>query len=216
MSNKSLYLIFYNLLQLLGRTLFLLKVTIGLIKSKSLTEIFEETIFLLALVQYASILEIFHTFYKLVKAVLCIVMVENLGRIAIVATLQFCKNSISNGYLLIYVGWSVLEIVRYFFDLLLLVKRNNKNFDIPYFLIWLRYSLFIILYPIGVSGEVITVWNARYDFNNYSLIGIPISFLLYPLFILYFICLIYLYIYLFKVRSITLKKIGVKKNDKTE
>ena len=157
MSIKSLYLIFYNLLQLLWWTLFLVKVTIGLIKSKPLTEIFEETIFLLALAQYASILEIFHTFYKLVKAVLCIVMVENLGRISIVVTLQFCKSSISNGYLLLFLGWSTLEIVRYFFDLLLLVKRNNKNFDISYFLIWLRYSLFIALYPIGVSDEVITI-----------------------------------------------------------
>ena len=216
MSNKSNYLIFYNLLQLLWWTLFLVKVIIGLIKSKPLTEIFEETIFLLALAQYASILEIFHTFYKLVKAVLCIVMVENLGRIAIVVTLQFCKNSLSNGYLLIYLGWSILEIVRYFFDLLLLVKRNNKSVDIPYFLIWLRYSLFIALYPIGISGEVITIWNARYDFNNYSLIGIPASFLIYPVFTFYFICLIYLYIYLFKVRNNTLKKIGVKKNDKAE
>ena len=113
-------------------------------------------------------------------------------------------------------GWSIQEIARYFFDLLLLVKRNNKNADIPYFLIWIRYSLFIVLYPIGISGEVFTVWNAGYDFNNYSLIGIPISFLLYPMFAFYFICLIYLYIYLFKVRNNTLKKIGVKKIDKDE
>ena len=67
------------------------------------------------------------------------------------------------------------------------------------------------MYPIGVSGEVITVWNAGNDFNNYSLIGIPISFLLYPVFTFYFICLKYLYIYLFKVRRNNLKKIGVKK-----
>ena len=216
MSIKSLYLIFYNLLQFLGWSLFFIKITNGLIKSKSLTEIFDETIFLLVFVQYASILEIFHTFYKLVKAVLCIVMVENLGRIAIVVTLQFCKSSISNGYLLLFVGWSTLEIVRYFFDLLLLFKRNNKTFDIPYFLIWLRYSLFIVMYPIGVSGEVITVWNAGNDFNNNSLVGIPISFLLYPVFTFYFICLIYLYIYLFKVRNNNLKKIGVKNIDKIE
>ena len=96
MSNKSLYLIFYNLLQFLGWTLFFIKITNGLIKSESLKESYDETIFLLALAQYASLLEIFHTYYKLVNAILCIVMVENLGRIAIVVTLQFCKKSISN------------------------------------------------------------------------------------------------------------------------
>ena len=142
-------------------------------------------------------------------------MVENLGRISIVAILQFFENSISNGHLLISFGWSIIEIIRHFFDLLILFKVNNK-FEIPYFLIWIRYSLFIALYPIGVSGEIISVWNARYDLNNYNLICIPISFFLYPLFVLYFICLVFLYIYLYKVRNNTLKKFRIKKIDKNK
>lgn len=216
MMTKAQYLIFYNLLKLIGWTLFFIKVTNGLIKSKSLKEIYGETFYILGFIQYASIIEIFHTIYKLIKAVLCIVMVENLGRIAIVATLQFSENSISNGYLLIYFGWSIIEIIRHFFDLTVLFRGINKNFEIPYILKWLRYSLFIALYPIGIYGEIITVWNARYDFNNYNLLFIPLSFILFPLFALYFICLVLLYVYLFKVRNNALKKLGIKKSDKTD
>jgi hypothetical protein len=30
---------------------------------------------------------------------------------------------------------------------------------VPFPLLFLRYSAFIILYPIGVSGEILTAWS---------------------------------------------------------
>ena len=61
MPSKAKYLIFYNLLKLIGWTLFFIKVVNGLINGKSLKKINAETIFILGIVQYASIFEIFHT-----------------------------------------------------------------------------------------------------------------------------------------------------------
>ena len=46
------------------------------------------------------------------------------------------------------IAWSVTEIIRYSFYAL-------KLYDIvPYPLLWLRYTLFYILYPLGVGSEL--------------------------------------------------------------
>ena len=204
---KSFYLLIYYCLQFLGYTTFFFIFTFGLIKSKSVSQIYDETYYILVIIQYASSAEIFHCFYKLVKSILCIVMVENLGRIVIVATLQNFKESPSKGYKLIYLGWSIIEIIRHLYDILDLIRIEKKNFKIPYILKWCRYSLFVILYPIGAIGEFTIVWDAREYFENNNLLGIPLCIFLYPLFLIYFISLIYLYQYLFKVRRQHLKRV---------
>lgn len=93
------------------------------------------------------------------------------------------------------------------YDSLDLIRIENKNFKIPYILKWCRYSFFIILYPIGVTGEFFIVWDAREYFENNYLLGIPLCIFLYPVFLIYFISLVYLYQYLFKVRRQNLKRV---------
>merc|ERR1719277_1702470 len=38
-------------------------------------------------------------------------------------------------------------------------KADDPVFAIPFPVVWLRYSLFIVLYPTGVLGEMMTIWN---------------------------------------------------------
>ena len=197
MSFKTIYLILYNFLQFLGWTLFFTKVAFGVIKSKSIEEIYEETLLILEYCQYGASLEILHSLLRLVKSSFFATAIQILGRIAIVAILQYYKSSVSIGYLLLSFAWSLIEIIRYPYYILSLVKGENKSFDIPYILIWCRYSFFIVLYPIGVSGEMITIWNSRKDFEKYKLGSkYSVSDLVYPVYILYVPCLIYLYSYL--------------------
>jgi len=40
-------------------------------------------------------------------------------------------------------------------------------FGIPFPLIWLRYSMFIVLYPTGVFGEMSCIWMAIGEFMRY-------------------------------------------------
>ena len=52
------------------------------------------------------------------------------------------------------IPWSIAEVIRYSFYLL-------KEFGIEIRLLtWLRYSAFIVLYPFGVAGELLTIWSA--------------------------------------------------------
>ena len=217
MSFKTIYLILYNFLQFLGWTLFFTKVAFGVIKSKSIEEIYEETLLILEYCQYGASLEILHSLLRFVKSSFFATAIQILGRIAIVAILQYYKSSVSIGYLLLSFAWSLIEIIRYPYYILSLVKGENKSFDIPYILIWCRYSFFIVLYPIGVSGEMITIWNSRKDFEKYKLGSkYSVSDLVYPVYILYVPCLIYLYSYLFKQRSKVLNKLIPEKTIKRD
>ncbi|XP_070586448.1 very-long-chain (3R)-3-hydroxyacyl-CoA dehydratase 2 isoform X2 [Erythrolamprus reginae] len=56
--------------------------------------------------------------------------------------------------LLFVVAWTVTEIVRYSFYTFSLLNH------LPYFIKWARYTLFIILYPMGVTGEMLTMYAA--------------------------------------------------------
>ena len=87
----------------------------------------------------------------------------------------------------------------------------------------IKYSLctycafFIVLYPIGVSGEMITVWYAKKDFGKYILwnngkINITVADLVYPVWVLYIPALIFLYGYLFKQRKKVLGRLNNKEN----
>lgn len=41
------------------------------------------------------------------------------------------------------------------------VKADDPVFKIPFPLVWIRYSLFIVLYPSGVLGELMVIWQTR-------------------------------------------------------
>ncbi|XP_053116815.1 very-long-chain (3R)-3-hydroxyacyl-CoA dehydratase 1 isoform X2 [Hemicordylus capensis] len=55
---------------------------------------------------------------------------------------------------LFLVVWTVTEITRYSF-----YTFNMLN-HLPYFIKWARYNFFIILYPVGVVGELLTIYAA--------------------------------------------------------
>ena len=213
MSISSLYLILYNFLQLCGWSCFFLKVTNYLINSKSVQEIYSSTHLILECCQYGAFLEIIHSIIGLVKSSIFATSIQIIGRIIIVVILQFFQSAVSQGYFLIYFAWSIVEIVRYTYYIMNLLQKDFFKFNIPYILIWCRYSFFVVLYPIGVSGEMITVWNAKKDFNKYILYQtdkytFTAADLIYPIWIFYIPALIYLYGYLFKQRKKVLNRLN--------
>ena len=223
MSIKTIYLILYNFLQFCGWSYFFLKVTNNLIVSNPLHEIYENSHIILEYCQYGAFLEIIHSIIGLVKSSIFATSIQIIGRILIVLILQFFPSAVSKGYLLIYIAWSLVEIVRYIYYIMSLLQKEYGKFNIPYIIIWCRYSFFIILYPIGVSGEMITVWNAKKDFSKYIIwnsdkFTITIANLIYPVWILYIPALIFLYGYLFKQRKKVLGRLNtndikIKKNE---
>ncbi|KAM6071259.1 very-long-chain (3R)-3-hydroxyacyl-CoA dehydratase 2 isoform 1-T1 [Chlamydotis macqueenii] len=64
------------------------------------------------------------------------------------------KVQTEDSVLLFVVAWTITEIIRYSFYTFSLLNH------LPYLIKWARYTLFIVLYPMGVSGELLTIYAA--------------------------------------------------------
>jgi len=112
--------------------------------------------FLLQVFQTAAIMEVVHAAIGLVKSNPVLVFLQVLSRLVVVwlITWNFKEAQNSIGLLICCLCWSLAEIVRYLYYALNILNK------VPYFITWCRYSFFIILYPVGISGELIAMYNA--------------------------------------------------------
>ena len=60
------------------------------------------------------------------------------------------------------VSWAMVEVPRYAFYLMALITGDATK-KTPYPLFWLRYSLFAVLYPTGITGELSVFLKAASD-----------------------------------------------------
>lgn len=206
------YLILYNVVQYLGWTVFFVLFVINYATTQDLQQTYDNTFYMVQFFQYLAILEIVHIILRLVRSPLFTTFVQVMSRVVIVFVLAKIKSSLSIGYVLLSLAWSITEMVRYTYYYLSLIKHNYiTSFELPYFLVWCRYSFFIVLYPIGVSGELITLWNSTKELKNYALGQITLAHLVYFAFVLYVPGLFMLYTYMLKQRKSNLKKLKEKK-----
>ena len=54
-------------------------------------------------------------------------------------------------------AWTLTEVVRYSFYLFALIG------EVPYAIQWCRYTFFIVLYPLGVTGELLSIYGSLND-----------------------------------------------------
>ncbi|XP_061419591.1 very-long-chain (3R)-3-hydroxyacyl-CoA dehydratase 2-like isoform X1 [Lethenteron reissneri] len=110
----------------------------------------------LKLFQTASVLEVLYSFFGIVPSSVTLKAFHVSSRIfllwAVVHSVREVQNEEST--LLFIVTWMVTEIVRYSFYTFTLLQY------IPYCVKWARYSFFIVLYPLGVLGELLTIHAA--------------------------------------------------------
>ena len=78
----------------------------------------------MAFIQYNKSLEIFSSYYSLVNTSLCVTIIETIGRVFVVLLLQYIKSSLSIGYFMLYLGWPIIEMLKY--SLYIVNIRNPK------------------------------------------------------------------------------------------
>merc|ERR1719272_994564 len=59
-------------------------------------------------------------------------------------------------------SWSLVEVPRYAFYVATLLGSGDVK-GTPYPLFWLRYSLFAVLYPSGITGEILSMHAGLYE-----------------------------------------------------
>lgn len=113
--------------------------------------------------QNAAFLEILHASFGLVKSNPVITTFQVFSRMMVVIGVVMATptGKVSPGLPIALLAWSVTEIIRYAYYAL-----NIINF-VPHFIVFLRYTTFIALYPIGVTGELLCFyWAQSYARDN--------------------------------------------------
>ncbi|KAL8981860.1 MAG: hypothetical protein Q9205_003472 [Flavoplaca limonia] len=134
--------------------------------------------------QTVAILEILHSAFGLVRSPLPTTILQVASRIVLVWAVvdQFpAATSTSPFYSSMLIAWSATEVVRYSYFVL------NLRGSVPAFMTWLRYNMFYVLYPIGITSEAVLVWKASeaarepWRFVGWGVLGlyVPGSYVLY-------------------------------------
>ncbi len=155
----------YNLVAFIFWALYLL---VFLIAGCQITE---PGLLLLNIAQSLALLEILHTFLKWVKSpvtstiaqvasrILVLLLIDKYslhltdkGFLQMFSVIDFSDGRNADhlfyaGFIIVSLAWSITELVRYSFYFLSLFNLQPK------ILLWMRYTLFIGLYPFGVTGE---------------------------------------------------------------
>ncbi|XP_074027035.1 3-hydroxyacyl-CoA dehydratase 1 isoform X2 [Leptinotarsa decemlineata] len=134
--------------------------------NKSLYETIKCTVHIF---QNAAVLEVIHAITRLVRSDPIITTFQVASRVMVVCGVLMATSAAreSMGLGLCLLAWSVTEIIRYSTYTLTLVGA------VPYFLKWLRYTTFIGLYPLGITGELLCLYAAQKEVgagNLYSIL----------------------------------------------
>lgn len=122
---------------------------------------------LLNICQFAAVLEIIHAALKIVSSPV-VTTIKQLGsRFMVVVLIDLLKSEEYinvggvTGLHLIMFAWGITEIVRYSFYFSGLIGKEVKT------LVFLRYTLFLVLYPMGVAGELLIIlsWMQKDGFT---------------------------------------------------
>lgn len=161
---SKLYLLTYNFGQVFGWSFMLYQLfnyyASGLRKTTSLWDYIGPTV---VIFQNAALLEIVHAATGIVRSNVLLTTFQVLSRVMVVCgVLLATPNAIySLGLPLALFAWSITEIIRYAF-----YGLNLLNV-VPQLLVFLRYTAFIVLYPTGVTGELLCFYSAQtYTQNN--------------------------------------------------
>ncbi|HLP53264.1 MAG TPA: protein tyrosine phosphatase-like domain-containing protein [Chitinophagales bacterium] len=111
------------------------------------------SLMLLNIAQGMALLEILHALLKWVKSPVGSTIAQVASRIMVLVFINLFIYKYADvtvfrlGVLTVSFAWTITELIRYSFYFFALFGRQFNT------LLWMRYSFFILLYPIGVTGE---------------------------------------------------------------
>ncbi|CAM8888089.1 unnamed protein product [Rhodiola kirilowii] len=111
----------------------------------------------LQLAQTAAVLEIFHGLVGLVRSPVSATLPQISSRLYVTWGILYSFPEMTTHVLVssLVISWSITEIIRYgFFGV-----KETLGFT-PSWLLWLRYSTFLVLYPSGITSEVGLIYFA--------------------------------------------------------
>ncbi|GFH61932.1 hypothetical protein CTEN210_18408 [Chaetoceros tenuissimus] len=173
LSPKDCYLVAYNIACCAGWATVLASAIQTLINGDSLASIYDAPGLpsMLAYVQTAALLEIVHAAIGFVRSPVFVTTLQVGSRIAALFALVNSPSAAHQfGAGMMIISWASVEVPRYAFYVAALITGDATK-KTPYPLFWLRYSLFAVLYPTGITGELTVFLAAAKDDAFLTLMG---------------------------------------------
>ncbi|AET40722.1 enoyl-CoA hydratase PHS1 Ecym_6346 [Eremothecium cymbalariae DBVPG len=210
MSVNSKYhpLALYNLISCLA-WLFLLYNVVFVYRRVSQPEFYMKTKDITTLIQCGSIIEVFNAVFGIVRAPIFTTAAQVASRLVLVIGIfQLVPETPAAQeipYVTLLFAWSLTEVVRYLFYYCNLVNKQNGP---PRLLIFLRYNLFWVLYPLGVISELLIINSSTaHAADRY---GVLYKFILYFIMLTYIPMFPTLYLHVMSQRSKVMKTLKMR------
>lgn len=152
---KKVYLIFYNLCQFVGFTYILTVMAIRYFRDgpDSMEGTYEAVGGAMKFCELMQILEVMHPMFGYTKGSVINPFIQVMGRNIVLFCMIEAEPRMWEKPVVFYLFliWSLVEIVRYPYYISQLFKKNSS------FLLWLRYTIWIPLYPLGFLCEGVVI-----------------------------------------------------------
>ncbi|XP_058824056.1 very-long-chain (3R)-3-hydroxyacyl-CoA dehydratase hpo-8-like [Topomyia yanbarensis] len=155
----KLYLILYNSVQFLGWFYIYVQFVMHyLVDGQTTDTLWSRVGTATYYFQLLTIFEVFHAIFRLVPSNALITLLQVAGRCLVVvgAIDATPTGKLSPGLPIALFCWSLTETIRYSYYVLHLALPK-----VPPFMSWLRYTIFIPLYPAGFFGELLCFYWAQ-------------------------------------------------------
>ncbi|XP_024028577.1 very-long-chain (3R)-3-hydroxyacyl-CoA dehydratase PASTICCINO 2 [Morus notabilis] len=153
---RRVYLTLYNWAALVGwfQVLYL---AVKTLKESGHEGVYDAVERPLLLAQSAAVLEILHGLVGLVRSPITATLPQISSRLYVTWGILWSFPEIRNHILVssLVTSWSITEIIRYSF-----FGMKEALGSAPSWLMWLRYSTFLVLYPTGIASEVGLIYVA--------------------------------------------------------
>ncbi|XP_062245426.1 very-long-chain (3R)-3-hydroxyacyl-CoA dehydratase [Platichthys flesus] len=171
-SLKTGYLFLYNLVQFLGFSWIFVNMTVRLFifGEESLYDTFNSISDVMFFCQVLASVEVLNAAFGVVKTGIVPTLIQVVGRNFILFIIFGSLEEMHHQPVVFFVFylWSGIEIFRYPFYMLGCCNTEWEN------LTWLRYTIWIPLYPLGVLAEAVAVIQSIPIFNESKLFSIPL------------------------------------------
>ncbi|XP_026485184.1 very-long-chain (3R)-3-hydroxyacyl-CoA dehydratase hpo-8 [Vanessa tameamea] len=188
----KIYLIAYNAIQTLGWSYLLLQSVTYFLDRGTLDNYWKEVKWTIIIFQTAALLEVLHAAIRLVPSSVIVVLMQVYSRVFLVFGVLLATNgaTVSPGLPLCVLAWSITEIIRYAY-----YAFNLLN-TVPQMLLFFRYSTFLVLYPLGITGELLCMYHSLDEISEKQLFTISMPNKWNFIFNYYYFLVFYMLLYI--------------------
>lgn len=192
LSIGKIYLLVYNAAQTLGWSYMLWQSLVHFLNRGTLDAFWSEIKWTVIIFQNAAVLEILHAAVGLVPSSVFVVLMQVYSRVFLVcgALLATQGATTSPGLPLCILAWSITEIIRYAYYALNLVDI------VPSSLTFLRYSTFLVMYPLGITGELLCMYHSLDEIFEKKLFTVSMPNAWNFAFNYYYFLIFYMFLYI--------------------